>query len=67
MSDLNYRVEINDALKGTRIVLRARKVVIPSVVASSGRHNAMQTHGTENAQAWIEVPARWVGEKKSHK
>lgn len=55
---------INDGLKGTRIVLRARKISGPYVIEGSGRHRTQEVRGTENAEAWIEIPLRAVAERK---
>lgn len=51
-------------IRGTRIVLQARKLSHASVVTNSGRHKTNEVRGTENAEAWLEIPLRAVAEAK---
>lgn len=60
----NWHYEQDTGIKGARIVLRARKMVGPFVVQGSGAHKAQEARGTENAEAWIEIPLRTVAERK---
>ena len=48
----------NDAIKGDRIIIIARKIDDPTVVADSSRHRAQRTVAKNNARAWIDVPVR---------
>jgi len=58
MSGLIWHLNPNDAIKGDRIVVIARKIDDPTVVADSGRHRAQRTVARDNARAWIDVPVR---------
>lgn len=49
-------------IKGSRIVLRARKLGKPVLLQGSGSHKIQQVSGTENAEAWIEIPLRSVAD-----
>ena len=56
--------DARDGIKGTRIVLRARRIAKGVLVKGSSTHRAQQTTGQENAEAWIEIPLRAVVERK---
>ncbi len=57
--------ETGHGLRGTRIVLQARKLSRARVVANTGRHKTNEIAGTENAEAWLEIPLRAIAEAKS--
>ena len=63
----SWHYEANHGLKGTRIILRARRITKTALVEGSGSHRAQQTTGQENAEAWIEIPLRAVVEAKPKK
>lgn len=45
-----------DRICGEAITLRARDIAKTRVVARSGRHQAQQTKGRHDAEAWIDLP-----------
>lgn len=60
----DFAHEKGEGIRGSRIVMRARKLGKPRLIQGSGRHKTNEIHGTENAEAWIEIPIRSVAEKK---
>lgn len=56
--------EVGNGIRGTRIVLMARDIAKVRVESNSGRHQAQVTHGSNNAEAWLEIPLRAIAEKK---
>lgn len=61
---IKWHYAANDGLKGSRIVLRSRKLGKAFVVHGSHTHRAAQICGSDNCEAWIEIPLRPVVEAK---
>lgn len=58
MSSLNWHTDVNDAIRGDKIIVVARKISNPEVVKDSGRHRARCVVAKDNARAWIDVPVK---------
>ncbi len=50
--------ETGDALRGDRVVLNARRISGPRVIARSGRHEAQEIIARDNVYCVIEMPLR---------
>ncbi len=65
MSELKYHTEVNDAIKGNKIVLEARKIKkIDKPVKGSHGHRAQRAEGRHNARAWIDIEVYPTGQFK---
>lgn len=54
--DTNWHMGENDGLMGQKIVVQARKIDSPRLIAGSHAHRTNQTVARDNAKAWIDVP-----------
>ena len=54
---VKWHVDLDDGIKGERIILQARRITSPrDVSGASGRHGALFAVARVNAMAWIEQP-----------
>jgi hypothetical protein len=51
---LNYHYNENDAIKGERIVIEARKITKPTVFSDRTSRHGGQRSRADDAEAWIE-------------
>ena len=54
----------NDGIRGSRIVLVARKLGKERLIQASSAHKSSEIVGHQNAAAWIEIPLRAAVEAK---
>ena len=50
--------ESGDALRGDRVVLNARRISRPRIIARSGRHEAQEIIARDNVYCVIEMPLK---------
>jgi len=56
VNDLKYHTEVNDAIRGDKIILEARDIKkLDKPVKGSHRHKTQRAEGRHNARAWIEI------------
>jgi len=60
---LNYHCEENDALKGKRIVIEARKITRPTAFSDRTSRHGGRRSKADDAEAWIES-AYVLGKRK---
>lgn len=65
MSQLTYHDKLNDAIRGDKIILEARKIKQQqNPVKGSHRHKTQRAEGRHNAFAWVEIEVYPTGEFK---
>jgi hypothetical protein len=65
VSELTYYTKLNDAIKGERIVLEARKIKKVDIrVKGTHKHTVERAEGKRNARAWVEIEVYPTGEFK---
>ena len=63
MSELNYHTQVNDAIKGEKIILEARNIkTSKNPVKGSHRHRTNRAEGRHNAIAWVEIEVYTIGQ-----
>jgi len=56
VNGLKYHTEVNDAIRGDKIILEARIIKeLDKPVKGSHRHKIQRAEGRHNARAWIEI------------
>lgn len=65
MSALKYHTDVNDAIKGDKIILEARGIkTVGNPVKGSHRHKTQRAEGRHNARAWVEIVVYPTGQFK---
>lgn len=56
---------MGDAIRGEKIFVRARTIAKPRIITGSGRDRIQATTLRGSAYCVIDIPVKWVLEKKS--
>lgn len=65
MSELNYHTQLNDAIKGKKIILEAGYIkMYGKKVRGSHRHRAQRAEGRQDAVAWVDIEIYPTGQFK---
>ena len=65
MTELIYHNKQNDAIKGDKIILEARKIKISTKpIKGSHAHKANRAEGRHNAIAWVDIEIFPTGQFK---
>lgn len=59
--------QLGDTIVGDKIVIEARSITIDRIDSGTGRHRGQFADARDNAKAVIDIPFRYVLEKKSGK
>jgi hypothetical protein len=54
--EISWHDKAADGLRGQKLVIQARKIDSPRLIAGSHAHRQQQTVARDNARAWIDVP-----------
>ena len=66
-ADAQWHIQKGHGLLGERIVIVCRRFNGPWVCSNSGTHKGQAGTASQNARAWLEVPARHVAEAAKKK
>ncbi len=58
MSGLTWHEKPNDAIRGDKIIVIARKIGKKELVPDSSAHRANRVIAKNNARAWVDTPVR---------
>lgn len=65
MSALNYHTQVNDAIKGKKIILEAGYIkVYNKKVKGSHQHRVQRAEGRQNPIAWVDIEVYPTGQFK---
>jgi hypothetical protein len=64
VNELKYHTQVNDAIKGNKIILEAGYIKMHKKVKATHKHRVERAEGRQNARAWVDIEVYPTGQFK---